>query len=192
MGGDGTVVPWSDDVGDAWDEAWRRRFAPNCIGAWRDSEYLGHRYLRHPSFRYQVRVCTDREKRVRGLLVYRVIDIRDRDEKVVRVLEWLVEPGAHGPLLETLGHAARQSNVAFADFYCTSPSAGRELCSLGFQMEDTSGPTFPSRFQPLDFRKGGVSGAFACAPSSSRDSRAFFNDPRTYFTSADCDQDRPN
>ncbi|MFO0944463.1 MAG: GNAT family N-acetyltransferase [Planctomycetota bacterium] len=185
------VNPWNEQNATGWNEAWNSRFAPRNIGVWRDADYVHHRYASHPSFQYQIRVVRENQQ-VRGLLVYRVIDIRDRSEKVVRVLEWMVEPGFAGLLLGELTDAVGAPNVAFADFYCTDPAVGQELSAVGFQLEGKSAQAFPSRFQPLDFRKAGLTGAWWCSPAVASDSRAFFDHSLTYFTSADCDQDRPN
>jgi hypothetical protein len=88
--------------------------------------------------------------------------IRERDEKILRVMEFLSTAEAEGPLAQSLIRAAEDYNTIFADFYCTSEKTARALEVIGFKRHspDEKGISFPSRFQPFQPGHFEVSGAF--------------------------------
>jgi len=163
---------FDDERAARWDDTWRT-LAQRLDGTWRDSGYLRRRYLDHPRFRYEVRLPADGS----ALLVYRVEQVRDRPERVVRVLECL------GPA-ERLAAAmlAEHDGAAFADFTCTDPTAARALERVGFVREDELSASLPDRFQPLEPAGRGLNGAFRLPGAAGA----------LYCTRSDGDQDRPS
>ena len=187
------LVGWSEQVAERWDRAWHEQFAPKLIGTWKDAQYLRWRYIDHPRFNYELRFAeTNSTGALRGLLVYRIETVRDRREKVMRVVEFLADEGAGTALAHSIVQTGEESGAAFVDFYCTSSEFTRPLEAVGFLLEDRIPVPLPSLFQPLDTSVTRLTGAFWVTPQLVRDRRSFFGDPMFYITRSDCDQDRPN
>ena len=187
------VVNWTEDNAERWDQTWRERFAPALQGTWRDADYLRWRYVDHPRFQYVLRFAEDTAKGVlTGLLVYRVETVDGRDEKVLRVVDFLSDENVGSLLSAVLVEAGEAEGVAFADFSCTSGNFIGPLEAVGFAPEKMLPARLPRLFQPLDFTTAPLTGAFWVKPAISNNSRSFFRSPSLYFTGSDCDQDRPN
>lgn len=187
------VREWNGDVAARWDLAWRERFAPRLVGTWRDAAYLGWRYVEHPRFQYVIRAVEDRATgALTGLLVYRVEVVRDRPEKVLRVVELLAEESSGGALAGALLEAAEAAGVAFADFACASDAWAAPLEAAGFAREDRLPAALPSLFQPLDLGRTRLTGGWRLASVTAEETRAFFATAALYVTRSDGDQDRPN
>ncbi len=185
-------LPWSEELASRWDHYWRILFAPRVVGGWRDSNYLRHRYVNHPRFTYQVWFEENFQGELTGLLVYRLADIRDHSAKVLRVVEYLTCEEVSTGLNQKIEEAGKQNNVAFADFTCTNLQSGIALAQSGFVPEGPTARCLPSRFQPLDLRRSGMTGAFWMSPKLSQNGRDIQRIEDLYFTGGDCDQDRPN
>jgi hypothetical protein len=87
---------------------------------------------------------------------------------------------------------ARESGVAFADFYCTKRVEG--LGTAGFhieQLHDTSFP-IPLRLQPLEAGGRPLNVALRLPPAARGMLREHFSLDALYVTKSDADQDRPN
>ena len=158
---------------ERWDSTWTLTFAPRLAGTWRDAAFLRARYVEHPRFTYEVRLTGDGS----AVLVYRIEQVRDREERVLRVLECL---GPAEPLVAAM--LEEHADVAFADFYCTDPGPARALEQLGFAREETLPALLPERFQPLEPPGRGLNGVFRI-PLEGR---------VLYCTKSDGDQDRPS
>ncbi len=185
------IVDWSAIGAKAWDDAWQRRFAPHLVGPARTAAYLRWRYVEHPRFCYVVRVAIDRRtSEPAGLLVYRLAEIRDRPQRVLRIVEFLCAPDAAASLACELERVGRFEQAAYADFYCTSRQFADPLIRAGFVCERADEPTLPALLQPLDFSRSTLNGAFYLSPEhASGDS---FAGDDVYFTRSDGDQDRPS
>ncbi|MFM2152930.1 MAG: hypothetical protein RL199_1365 [Pseudomonadota bacterium] len=175
-----------------WDRVWSRRLAPGRIGVWKSAAYLRWRFLEHPTFRYVVRMALDDEGAPAGLAVHRVVEVRDRQERVLRLVDLLADD-ASGPDLasEALASAAR-AGVAFAEFQCSDERVGPWLEAAGFVRESTRVCHLPSLFQPLDHRVSRLNMWGKIAFPHAGASAAYFAKPGVYFTRADADQDRPS
>ena len=188
------VTPWTDALREPWDRFWTRSLAPHLVGPVRDSAYLLWRYVHHPRFRYEMRVAQALGSGdILGLSVFRVETVQGHRVRAMRIVEFLARPPAHLALAAALVTAAREQDVAFADFYCTHPDAGAALEALGFRrhLDDTTLP-LPGRLQPPELAASPLSGVAWLT----RDLRHQLGDlaARTdlYITRADSDQDRPN
>jgi hypothetical protein len=128
------------------------------------------------------------------LSVFRVETVQGHSARVMRIVEFLAPPPAHAALAAALAEAAREQDVAFADFYCTRPDAGAALEAVGFRrhVDDDITLSFPSRLQPLQPANSPSSGVAWLT----KDLRQHFGNlaARTdvHITKSDSDQDRPN
>jgi hypothetical protein len=191
------VVEWSEPLAAAWDFCWTHQLAPTLLSPSKDASYLRRRYIDHPTFRYEIRLALEtRTGNVLGLAVFRVEKIRERKEKVLRVLEFLATPEAERALALSLIQAAQSHDTVFADFYCTSGRAAHALELIGFRRAAAAdnGTGFPARFQPIEAGPSEISGAFWVSASLRRklDPGKLLASSDFYITKSDGDQDRPN
>jgi Acetyltransferase (GNAT) domain len=192
-----SVVEWSESFGAAWDSFWTGELAPSLLSPGKDSSYLKWRYIDHPTFKYEIRLALQAATwKVLGLAVFRVEKIRERNDKILRVLEFLATPEAESALALSLIRAAQCHNAIFADFYCTSERAARALELIGFRRHVTAENEtgFPARFQPMEAGHSEISGAFWLSASLRRklDLGKLLISNDFYITKSDGDQDRPN
>jgi len=187
------IVDWNPLGAEVWNKAWHNNFAPYLCGTWRDADYLQWRYLNHPRFNYFIRLAEDSSNGdIIGLFVYRLAEIRDRKERVMRIVEFLGSERGTQALAAEVCRVAEERRVAFADFYCTSPRFATSLQSVGFVCELQQISHLPALFEPLDFSRPALNGAAYVRPELAVDSRCYFEQPDVYFTRSDGDQDRPN
>jgi hypothetical protein len=156
---------------------------------------LRRRYIDHPTFTYEIRVARDaRTGTMLGLTVFRVETIRGRDEKVLRVSEFLATVEAERALALSVVQAARSKDITFADFYCSLERAARALEHIGFRRQPADdGPRFPRRFQPIEDGPE-INGAFwlSAALRQTLHPDKLLTSGDLYITRSDGDQDRPN
>jgi hypothetical protein len=189
------VVPWTPECAGAWDRYWREQLAGTLVGTRRDAAYLRWRYAEHPRFRYDLRLARRRvDGSVLGIAVFRVEQVRERPERVLRVVEFLASPEAEAALADAVTEAGRQQAVAFADFYCSSPRAARGLEGLGFKLAraEPRAPAFPCRLQPLEGGQFSMTGLLQLPPELRGNLARLMDDGRLYLTKSDGDQDRPS
>jgi hypothetical protein len=122
-------------------------------------------------------------------LAYRLAEIRDRPQRVLRIVEFLARPEAAAALTGELDRVGRLEMPAFADFYCTSARSAEPLVRAGFAAERADEPALPALLQPLDFGRSTLNGAFYLSPDQAS-GNPFAGDD-VYFTRSDGDQDRP-
>lgn len=183
------IIEWSAESHDLWDDAWNNRFSTQLVSVWRDSAYVNWRYAQHPTFDYVSAVARNLSTgEAEGLLVFRLAPVRDREETVVRIVEFLSTSTAAAPLLSWLDLRLQGTNAAFADFYCTSMKSDALLSQGGFYQEDEDSEPLPSLFQPLDISRSALNFALYLPTEH----RSIFDEAELYFTKSDCDQDRPN
>ena len=135
-----------------WDDFYWKQIAPAQVGPAREVECLLWRYARIPIFHYHAFIAL-RKNEARGLLVFRLERVKDREETVVRIVDLVAEPGAAAPLLQAAVAVARREKAAMIDFFCTSPSHLGAFQACGFvDARDSSGEAYwyPHLFQPLD------------------------------------------
>lgn len=138
-----SVVP--QDWNAFWDAYTRRGY----FGTHRDSDFIRWRYLDHPRLDYRLRVLRDSSGKLTGASVHRFEQIRDRDEKLLRLVEVLADDDdAWDALLADSERLALDAGVAFVDHYTSRPSAA--LTRRGWYEEsEVEGIITPSLFQPL-------------------------------------------
>jgi hypothetical protein len=187
------LLEWNEETAARWDRAWRQQFAPQLVGTWRDSGYLRWRYVDHPRFQYRLQFAEDRlTGSVSGLLVYRREPVCHGAATILRIVEFLATEVAGGALARAVSEAGREAEAAFADFFCTSPGSAAALEANGFVREENMPAPLPSRFQPLDFHRARLNGAFWIRPEVRQEGSGCLRSAGLYVTRADGDQDRPN
>jgi len=157
----------------------------------RDFQYLTWRYAEHPNLSYRIFIERPNGE-IEGLAVARIETVRDRPEKVGRLLEWFAsEKGLPGLASRVLGFF-RSEGCAFADFFCTSTTFTADLRKLGFAPEsEFPDIVVPYLFQPLDHRRRGTN--FVAWNSLEDEAGEIASDLQRWFvTKGDNDQDRPN
>jgi len=189
------VVPWTADLAEAWDRCWRERLAQTVVGNTRDSAYLRWRYAKRPRFRYEMWVARHpADGSVAGIAVFRLEQVSERPERVLRVVEFLASPEAEPSLAQFVAQAARDHGVAFADFYCSSARAARGLERIGFKLAPTAAeaPAFPCRLQPLEGGHYRMMAMLQLPSGLGGKLESLIETVRLYVTKSDGDQDRPN
>jgi predicted N-acetyltransferase YhbS len=185
------ISRWTEAHAERWEELWERRLAPRSIGVWRDAAYLRWRYLEHPRFTYTVQVAEDRDGSLRGMVVYRLIDVRGAEGKVARIVDLHGDAEAMTALVSDVVATAVRAGAAFAEFFCSAGAVAGPLGACGFTMEPEPTDALPALVEPLNLElPARVTGAFrfGAAPGAGQ---AMFESDALYVTRSDCDQDRP-
>jgi hypothetical protein len=181
-----------------WDERNWPAMAAETLGAARDAEFLRWRYLDHPLFAYRVVTVAAGERT--GLAVWRLETIyretaegRMPVDRMARLVEFLPASEDNGrELLAAFLHQAREAGALGADYYGYHGRTGRLLAEGGMTpaaaVED--GEWAPTRFQPLDGKRGGIMSAMLV--QFARPACVAGPECPWYWTKADSDQDRPN
>jgi|HubBroStandDraft_6_1064221.scaffolds.fasta_scaffold172663_2 hypothetical protein len=181
-----------------WDEKDWAELSTHTVGAARDADYLDWRYRDHPVFDY--RFVTVPEGSRTGLAVWRLETIqratdlgREDVDRIARLLEFL--PASLENADQLFGAVLRDVEAAGAmaiDFYSYHSITRKWLKEVGFPGSDShvDGDCLPSRFQPLDGKKGGIMSAIFLQDIHSSNFTA--DDCPWYWTKSDSDQDRPN
>jgi hypothetical protein len=174
-----------------WDAFYWKEVAPSQMGPAREAEYLIWRYEKIPIFQYRFFIARRKEE-VRGLLVFRAEQVRNREERVVRLVDFVADSGSVIPLLRSLIEAARAEGAAMIDFFYTSPTYLAAFEACGFV--DACGSTgetywFPHLFQPLDHARNTLNCSWWIKGMNLRAAEA-----RNDFsiTKGDYEFDRPN
>ncbi|MGH9658285.1 MAG: hypothetical protein ACRD96_07055 [Bryobacteraceae bacterium] len=189
------VLSWTTALAPAWDAFWSAHLAPHLVGTMRDARYLQWRYVEHPRFAYDVRVARERRTgSVRGCTVFRVEQVLGREEKVLRVVEFLASPDAEACLAVAVAEAGRRHGVSYADFYCSSARGVRGLEAIGFALETRDGdwPSLPTRLCPLEPGHFAMTIALRGVPAVRGRIGDLQRSGWLYVTKSDGDQDRPN
>jgi hypothetical protein len=135
-----------------WDEFYWKQIAPSQMGPARETEYLIWRYARIPIFRYQALTALCKGEAC-GLVVFRLERVKNREERVIRIVDLVARPGAAVPLIRAAVEVARREKAAMVDFFYTSPSYLDAFRACGFvDARDADGEAYwyPHLFQPLD------------------------------------------
>ena len=184
---------WNAGIEKCWDEAWKHRFAPRLWGTWRDAEYIRWRYVNHPRFHYRVLVAEQQgQGEPTGLLVYRVETIMGRQDRLIRVVEFLSDETSGPALATAVVEAGEHAEATFADFYCSGTQWAEPLESAGFVRQDSLPAALPGLFHPLDWGDHQLALAFYVPTEFGVSSDEIVQGPDSYITRSDCDQDRPN
>ena len=128
-----------------------------------------------------------------GMCVSRLEKILDRDESVLRIVEFVSMETAQPALAQEIVKMGLRQGAALADFYCTFTEAANGLESVGFRITRPNQfkIEFPSRFQPMDMGSINLNGAFWLTPELRTKWGPVLAIDNFYTTKSDGDQDRP-
>ena len=186
-----------DAVGaNAWDAGGWSNWSRKSIGCARDFAYLSWRYLRHPIYRYEIRVIEEGARL--GLIAWR-LEITRRAAAdgmleaylpVARIVEFLPVSARNAQeLISTSLTEATAAGAVAADFYCYHAELGQVLQQMGFAVSAESSETvcLPNFTQPIAQGRA-IRSAIKIPAVSGLEAV----DPAWYWTRSDSDQDRPN
>ncbi|HVU88705.1 MAG TPA: hypothetical protein VHD36_15395 [Pirellulales bacterium] len=185
------LIAWDEGLADRWNAKWDHELSKQCIGTWRNFDYLRWRYAEHPRFQYQLLFAEDAGGAISGLVVFRYERVAASDLQVVRILELLGNEDACALLAAAVREKACAAGAAFADFFCTRPGIAAPLTEAGFHRERSLPATIPMLFQPLDHRRTRVRLAYSMLDGA-LEAAATAHPETLYVTRSDGDQDRPN
>lgn len=138
-----------------WDDAFWRIIAPTHMGPARETATLVWRYEDIPIFEYSA-LAAFRDSDIRGLLVYRLEQVKNRTEKVARIVDLTAEPSATPALLDAFFALIGNQGVAMADFFSTDSRCTAALEDCGFRnalSPDGLTYCYPHLFQPVDVNR---------------------------------------
>ena len=174
-----------------WDRFWERFTAAGYFGTHRDSAYMTWRYLNHPRLRHTVMVAIGADGEIMGGAVYRIEQVRDRPERVMRLLELMaLDEPTYAALLDAVVREGEASGVAFIDHY-TSRSLHPMFQSAGwFEESELRNTVVPGLFQPLVMGRRSVNvGVRLLDPQAAKGADLARH---LHTVKSDGDQDRPS
>lgn len=166
----------------SWDRFFYDHLASRFQGVIRDHEFLQWRYRGHPRYAYRLWGHESASGGVDGILVERVQPALSAPAGALRIVELLGSSDAMIQLARAALHRAREENLAFADFYCSSHIPAESLRVAGF--DDHPEANFPNHWNPFGPGDKSICGGIYRAEHLVHDD--------FYATRADGDQDRPN
>jgi GNAT superfamily N-acetyltransferase len=175
----------------AMDDLWTRLARDLPVASMRNADYLNWRYMKHPVFRYET-VVVEGSGRWNAAGIFRVENVKDRQERVMRVMEFLAQAESQQALAQALIAEAHRRKCAFADFFGLSERPIRGLVSSGFfNVHEEPELALPFLFQPLDHMR--LKQTFVCWSRVLSGGIPVHADLSSWYISkGDCDQDRPN
>ncbi|MCG3137377.1 MAG: hypothetical protein HJJLKODD_01221 [Phycisphaerae bacterium] len=191
--GDLILEPLPNCFDEAWEVFWRSILAPVLIGTDRGYDYLNWRYISHPRYRYEG-VVVRRAQQYQGLAIWRIEQIRERPEQVMRLVEFLATNESAGVLAAAVRRAADEQRVVYADYYCSSLRLASPLEQVGFHrmIAAADQPAIPTRLQPLEGGHFRMTGALRLSKTVQVEMGPLVGRPELYITKSDGDMDRPN
>jgi hypothetical protein len=174
-----------------WDDIYWRTLAPICMSPARVTSALIWRYESVPIFRYKT-LAVFRDGEICGLLVYRLEQVKDRDEYIMRIVDIVCQAKAVLTLLDALVASAQAQNVALVDFFCTHAMYDADLKKCGFINDcspDGQDYCYPYLFQPLDVNNLKLNTAWWIKDVDMQSSATRDN---FFLTKGDYEFDRPN
>ena len=139
----------------AWDDFYWKQLAPSHMGPARETAFLVWRYQKIPGFKYRGVIAMS-AGRVCGLLIFRVEQVKDREEKVIRLVDLVTQASAAVPLIRSLVEEARVQKATMVDFFNTNSMYMAALTSCGFiDARNSTEESYwvPFLFQPLDYER---------------------------------------
>jgi hypothetical protein len=187
----GITVASVTDLDARWDRFWQRFTATDYFGTHRDSAYMTWRYLKHPRLEHTVMVAAAPDGEITGGAVYRIEQVKDRPERLMRLLELVAldEPSYHA-LLQAATRDAEGLGVAFIDHY-TSRSLHPTFERAGwFEESELASTVVPGLFQPLVKGRRSMSVGVRLLDPSATNGEGLAGS--LHAVKSDGDQDRPS
>jgi len=171
-----------------WDDFYWNSFASKSFGPAREKSYLMWRYGNIPRYLYRF-IVSYINGAVSGLIIFRVEQIKNMEEKVVRIMELICTEQSFAPLVNRLIEICFYENVCLVDFFCTYKIYEDLLESHGFTKGIiNSAYNLPYLFQPLESQRLMLD--YCWKTNSSKFEN--INNEELYITKGDADNDRPN
>jgi hypothetical protein len=145
-----------------WDAFYWQRIAHQHMGPAREAVYLEWRYGNIPVFHYDG-LLAKRSGEISGLLVYRIEQIKNSEQQIIRLVDVIAEPEAIPDLVNGVVEVAVEQRATAIDFFCTHPTYLAQLLSCGFiDACDSGGERYwcPHLFQPLDRARNRLNSAW--------------------------------
>jgi len=174
-----------------WDSFWRRFSERGYFGTNRDSDHMTWRYLEHPRLQHVVKVATAPNGEIKGGAVYRVEQVRDGPQRLLRLLELVaLDDATYAGLLQAVARDAEELGVAFIDHYTSRPLHAVFREEGWFEEEEAEDTVMPGLFQPLVSERWILNaGVRLLGPSAQAD---FGWTQHVLIVKSDGDRDRPS
>ncbi|MBI2024677.1 MAG: hypothetical protein HYT03_01110 [Candidatus Harrisonbacteria bacterium] len=175
-----------------YNEFWHSGFAPVAQGGARDADFLNWRYPQAPFFEYRCFVVKDNQKKIKGVIVLRIDEIRNTNYRACRMLEFFTDPEWAKLAAEFVISYARREKCVFLDYYNLFSGFDSFFAEAGILKNDSVLSTeIPRLTQPVAHENWFINAVFwKRNPEISNET--FFNFDKWYTTSGDSDQDRKN
>ncbi len=171
-----------------WDAFWRSVVERGYFGTNRDASYMTWRYLRHPRLQFVIKTAVQSDGAIKGAVAYRVEQIKDRSERLMRLLEVMaLDDETYAGLLRAVMRDAEERSVAFIDHYSTRPLHSVFQNAGWFEETDVEDTVIPALFQPLVPDRRSLNVAVRLLGQS-----ALKGLEDLYVVKSDGDQDRPS
>jgi len=137
-----------DSFGEVWDASWEEMAKFFIITIGRSSKYLNWRFSNNPFIKYKIFGAKSGGKFVGYIVLRKEIG---NEFSAYRIVDFISEEKAAGPLLSAAAGLAREERVDFVDFFCSSHRYGKELLKTGFELYDPLvDPEPPMLIMPSD------------------------------------------
>lgn len=186
-----TSVRESSSVPDDWQIFWDGYTRRGYFGTQRDAGFIVWRYLQHPRLDYRLAVARDDAGVLVGASVYRIEQVRNRSEKLLRVLEIIAaSDDVWDALLAHVEEIGVAHGVAFADHYSSRPHVVALRQRGWYEEDDHRDLITPSLFQPWLQHKRRINLAVRLIGATPWKGRAWKEN--LHVVKSDGDQDRPS
>jgi hypothetical protein len=185
----GVDVATATTLDEHWDRFWERFTSAGYFGAHRDSAHMTWRYLNHPRLQHAIKLAYADDGEINGGAVYRIEQVKDRPERVLRLLELIaLDETAYAGLLQSIVRDGEDLRVAFIDHYTSRPLHPLFEDLGWFEENDVQDAVLPGLFQPLVRDRRNVNVGIRLL-GSSKDADLLRH---LHVVKSDGDQDRPS
>jgi len=165
------------------DNYWKSLINDKRVISYKGLDYLEWRFFSHPYIGYKI--ISNKQNAEDGIAVLRIEQIKNKDEKIVRIVDIMPVKGKEKLLQDAIFSYCYKMNIVFVDFYCVSYSIAKKICPEPFiSIEQHKEFDIPMLFQPIEIRKR-KSINFVL----NNNSNIIFDFEDIYATKADSDQD---
>jgi GNAT superfamily N-acetyltransferase len=184
-------VTASEAVPPDWNAFWEDYTRRGYFGTDRDAGFIAWRYLDHPRLDYRLTLARDGSGRLLGASVHRLEKVRDREERLLRVVEIIAtEPAVWDALLANAERIGLDQGVAFVDHYTSRPHEEALRTRRWYEEDDHPGLVTPGLFQPLLQQTRKINLAVRLLGDTPWKSRQWREN--LHVVKSDGDQDRPS
>lgn len=156
----------------------------------RSIELIKWRYLKHPFFKYELKIISNKKNKAESCFLAYRIDKTESGINIIHVMDMFGSNKSISACLRFLEQLAIQENIHVIDYYSTNiKQHGRLLKSGWFSTLDDYFFKFPHLFHPIEYREPATTSMVIW----SRDDEVIYDDfSKLYITKQDADFDRPS